>query len=423
VLTATRPEVAVRRLAFARFVSLTGTQAAYIALIALIYARSGGSGVWISAALFATLGARVLVSPWAGSLGDYFDRRLVMVGSDMGAAACFVALATVHSLPLLVALAALAGAAEAPFSPASGALITMLVPEERRGWSNGLLSAGSSTGMLLGAALGGVLVATFGASTAFLLNAASFVISAAVVGSLRGRFVVERVEDAEHQGVLKGVQFLIREPTLRLSTSSLALLALALGMVNVAELPFFVHIGAGRVGFGIAVAAWGAGQIFGSRIASRVTDARRERLALILGGAFAAGALGLSGALPFFVLVALLFAVGGAGNAFLNIGVVLMVQRWSPAQIQGRTLAAVEAVANTAIGVSLLAGGLLLATLGAQGVFLLAGSLGALAVAVSLRTPRHPNQIRPNEQSVEPPQRPERERIYPLDAPPIPAPA
>jgi MFS family permease len=324
---------------------------------------------------------------------------------------------------MLVALAALAGAAEAPFSPASGALITMLVPEERRGWGNGLLSAGSSTGMLLGAALGGVLVATFGASTAFLLNAASFVVSAALVSSVRGRFVVERLDDAEHRGVLKGVEFLLRERRLRLSTFSLALLALALGMTNVAELPFFVDIGAGRVGFGIAVAAWGAGQITGSKLASRVTDARRERLALILGGILAAGALGLSGALPFFVLVALLFAVAGAGNAFLNIGVVLMVQRWSPAQVQGRTLAAVEAVANTAIGVSLLAGGLLLTTIGAQGVFLLAGSLGAVAVAVALRIPRDPGEIRPNEKSVEATQRRDSERIYPLDAAPTPAPA
>ena len=39
-------------------------------------------------------------------------------------------------------------------------------------------------------------------------------------------------------------------------------------MTNVAELPFFVHIGAGKVGFGVAVAAWGAGQIVGGRVAS-----------------------------------------------------------------------------------------------------------------------------------------------------------
>src|SRR5438132_64376 len=98
--SATGPESAIYRIAVARLISWMGTEAAYIALIALVYERSGGSGVWISAALLAALGARVVVSPWAGLLGDYFDRRTVMITSDLGAAACFTAIATTHSLPV-----------------------------------------------------------------------------------------------------------------------------------------------------------------------------------------------------------------------------------------------------------------------------------------------------------------------------------
>ena len=172
-------------------------------------------------------------------------------------------------------------------------------------------------------------------------------------------------------------------------------------MTNVAELPFFVHIGAGKVGFGVAVAAWGSGQIVGGRVASRITDARLERLALIAGGGLAAGALGLAGAIPVFFVVALLFVTAGIGNAVLNIGVVMMVQRWAPTQLQGRAIAAVEAVANTAIGVSLLTGGVLLAPFGARGVFLLAGGLGAMAVLVSLRIPREPTPIQPQQQEAD----------------------
>ena len=202
-------ETAVRRLAVARFISWAGTQAAYIALIALIYERSGGSGVWISAALLAALGARVIASPLPGSLGDYFDRRLVMIGSDLAAAACFVAISQVRSLPLLVVLAAVAGIAETPFSPASGALLTMLVPEERRGWANGAISMGNSGGMLVGAAFGGVLVASLGASSAFLLNAFSFGVSAVLASTIGGRFVVDASGQAEHRGALKGLQLLL----------------------------------------------------------------------------------------------------------------------------------------------------------------------------------------------------------------------
>jgi MFS family permease len=423
VLSRPTADAAVRRLALARFISFAGTQAAYIALIALVYERSDASGLWISAALVAALGARVVASPWAGSLADYFDRRWVMVMSDLAAAVCFVALSAVQSLPLLVVLAAVAGIAEAPLSPASGGLLTMLVPEERRGWANGALSMGTSGGMLIGAACGGILVASFGASTAFLINAFSFLVSAVLAASIRGRFVTAVRDEPEHRGALKGVRFLLADRTLRLATFSVALLALGLGMANLAELPLFVHLGAGNVGFGVAVAAWAGGQITGARLASHITDARRERLALIAGGAVLAAAIGLSGAVPIFAAVALLFVLGGLGNAFLNISVVMMIQRWSPDQVRGRTIAAFEAIANTAVGISLIVGGLLLAPLGASGVYLLAGGLGGIAVLISLQIPRHPKPVRPEEQAIEPRTDQLRNRLELARPTPRPAPA
>ena len=391
-------EAAVRRLAVARFVSWAGSQAANIALLALVYDRSNGSGVWLSAALLSALGARVVASPWAGTLGDYFDRRVVMVASDVAAAVCFVGISQVGSLPVLVVLAGLAGVAEAPFGPASGALITMLVPEARRGWANGMLSIGVSSGMVLGAAFGGVLVATVGAPAAFLVNAGSFVVSALLAVSIGGHFVSGARHEPEQRGVLRGVEFLMRTRMLRLTAFSVALVALALGMVNVAELPYFLDIGAGKAGYGVAVATWAAGQILGGRLAARVSDPRRERLALIGGCALISAVTAISGIAPVFAVVVLLFIVGGLGNAFLNLALVLIVQRCTPHQLQGRTLAATEALGNTALGVSFLAGGLLLSPLDPRGVFILGGVLGCAAVVVTLRTPRQPMPERPDEQ-------------------------
>jgi MFS family permease len=376
---------------------LAGTQAAYIALIALIYDKSDGSGVWIAAALVAGLGARVLSAPWAGALGDYLDRRLVMIASDLAAAACFVALSQFDSLPLLVALAAVAGVAEAPFGAASGALVSMLVSEERRGWANGTLSMGSAGGNLIGAALGGVFVATAGASGAFLINAGSFVVSAALAASISGRFVARDTTMREKPDVWQGVRTLASERVLRLSVSSIALVALALAMGNVAEYPLFVSIGAGKVGFGVAVAAWGAGQIVGGKLASRIVGARLERLAIITGCALTSVVVGIFGGVPVFFLIAVLSVLGGLGNSLLNIGLVMSVQRWSPPQVQSRTFAAVEALANTAVAVSLIAGGLLLAPLGARGVYLLAGGLGVLAVIIAFRIPREPAPLKTDE--------------------------
>ncbi len=77
-----------------------------------------------------------------------------------------------------------------------------------------------------------------------------------------------------------------------------------------------------------------------------------------------------------------------------------MVQRWAPPEVQSRAVAAIEAVVNTAVGISLLAGGLLLSPLGARGVYLLAGALGAAATAIAFRIPRDGAPMRTDPEAV-----------------------
>src|SRR5262249_6469012 len=157
-----------------------------IALIAVVYTRTGGSGAWLTAALVGSFVVSVVAGPWVGAAGDRFDRRTVMVASDLLAAAAFLGLATVHSPLALLALAPAAAAAEAPFGPAAGAQLAMMVPEDRRPSANASLAAGAGAGSVLGAVIGGALVASVGAPTTFLINAASFVVSAALALRVTG---------------------------------------------------------------------------------------------------------------------------------------------------------------------------------------------------------------------------------------------
>ena len=411
------PVPAVRRLAGSRLISLAGTQAAYIALLALVYDRSHGSGSWLAAALIAALAARVAVSPWAGSLGDRFDRRRVMIASDVAAAACFLAIAQAGSLVVLVALSAAASIAEAPFSPASSALVAMIVPAERRGWANGVVSASSSAGMLIGAACGGLLVATLGATVAFQANAASFLVSAVLVFSVKGRFVVEPDGSDRQRGVLAGVRLVASQPILRTAALSVGLVALGLGMANLAELPLFLSMGAGKTGYGIAIAAWSAGAIVSGRLAAYVVGWRAERLGLITGCLLLTTVVGLSGWIPAFAVVAPLFVLGGLANGLVNVALVLAVQRWAAPSVQSRAMAACEATINAAIGFSLGAGGLLLGPLGPRGVFMLAGAVGALATVLAYRLPGDSSPIAPLPEQVRPdidrPRRPNQLRALP----------
>ena len=61
----------VIRFSVARMISVTGTRASWIALVSVVYARTG-SGAWVSAALVVQFGVSALSAPWAGALGDRF---------------------------------------------------------------------------------------------------------------------------------------------------------------------------------------------------------------------------------------------------------------------------------------------------------------------------------------------------------------
>src|SRR3954464_9786853 len=82
----------VASLAVARMISTTGTRAATVALLAVVYSRSGGSGCGVAGAGFTQCGRVVVTGPWPGAIGDRLDRRVVMLVSDLAAAAAFVAI-------------------------------------------------------------------------------------------------------------------------------------------------------------------------------------------------------------------------------------------------------------------------------------------------------------------------------------------
>jgi MFS family permease len=178
-----------RRLALGRLVSLSGGSAAYIALVAAIYGETG-SALWISAAIFSSVVASVASAPFAGWIGDHFDRRSVLIGADLAAAG--VALAMAASAKQAVALVFLLGissVAQSPFEPASASALPSVVGAADVPRANALIAATSSAGYLVGPLLGGAVLGV-GASPAmlFVVDAGTFVASAILVASIRRPF-------------------------------------------------------------------------------------------------------------------------------------------------------------------------------------------------------------------------------------------
>jgi MFS family permease len=371
----------------ARAISVTGTRAASIAWVAVIFNRSGGSGAWVAALVLTQFATSVLVAPWAGAIGDRFDRRVVMIVSDLSSAAAFVAVAFTHSASALVSLAALSSVVAAPFGPASSAFLVMLVPEAERTRATAARASGIAVGTVLGGALGGVVVAAFGGATAFLLNAASFAVSALFVVTIRGRYRAEPTSDPAHAGIWAGVRFVARHDALRLVLAANGAALLGYGMINVGEFPLFAQLGSGALGFGIATAGYGIGNFVGSRFGRRAEGAFREKQALFFGWLIGGVSIVACAIAPTTISVIVLFSVAGVGDSAALLAGTLLTQRHTPDPVRARVFAAAGAVNIGAMSVAMFVAGVLIGPLGPVALCIVCGIVTLTALVPATLVP------------------------------------
>lgn len=128
-----------------------------------------------------------------GVLTDRYDRRWLMIGADLVRAAAIGVMGILSVIGVLqlwhvVVLIAFVGAGDAFFNPASTAIVPDLLAEERLPQANALQGLVRPLMIrLVGPALGGFVVAVFSPGAAFLVDAASFLVSAAAVAAIAAR--------------------------------------------------------------------------------------------------------------------------------------------------------------------------------------------------------------------------------------------
>ena len=385
----------VQRLAFARLVSLAGGSAAYIALVAAIYGETG-SALWVSAAIFASVVTSVAAAAPAGWLGDRFDRRTVMIVSDLASVVVSLAMAaTADHAWALVLLLGTSSATQAPFDPASASAIPQVVPERDVPRANSLVAASSSAAYLAGPLLGGALLG-LGASPAevFVADAATFLVSALFVWSVRRPF--GRGSTAEHPGLLAGAHVIARERALLVPVLAGMLSLVGVGIVDVASYPLSLDLGGGATGYGAMTGLLGGGGLLGAALAARALRAGPVR---VLTAAFAAGAAGIAAAAGAPVLAVCLvgMAVAGAGRGVGDVAETTLIQSRSADAVRSRVFAAQDGAAHIAFSVSAFGGGLLVELLGARGAFGVAAAfgLGAAGVAATASPRRRASRSSP----------------------------
>jgi len=218
-----------------------------------------------------------------GLISDRADRRQVLILADLVRAAALLGMGVLSITGVieiwhLVVLSVFMGVGEAFFGPAFGAIVPDIVSAEMLVQANALQQlVQQAAAKLIGPAIGGFVVAAVGAGPAFLVDAATFGLSAIAVAALKVRSqAVERGRSARAE-LREGLAFVRHEPWLwaTLIAASLSLLFF-LGPLEVL-LPYIIrndlHAGAG--GFGLVLAAAGAGAIVASLLVSQFGVPRR----------------------------------------------------------------------------------------------------------------------------------------------------
>lgn len=385
-----------RRLLAALAVSQAGNWLYNVALLAVVFERTHSAG-WVAVTTAARVLPIVICGPFGGVLADRFDRRRIMIASDAIQAAAMLALTGVAAAgwpialaPLLAALATLAGA---PYPSCVAATTPRLVDAPRLAGANAARSAVNSASVVLGPALGGLLLALGSPTVAFLVNAISFIGSAVLVASLpAGDLFRPRGAESERPHPL--AELAAGLTALRRNRAALRLVGAdtSCSVVYGAQTVLFVLIartlGYGGDGYGWLLAGCGIGGVFGTALAPRLVARGRPRL--VLGTALLAVAVPL----PLFTvtcsldLAVLLAVVGGIGAMLVEVFADTGLQQCLDERVLGRAYGFAIAAAIGGIAAGSLLAAPLVALLGAHGALVALGVLVAGHGVALLRRPR-----------------------------------
>ena len=179
-------------------VSFVGDAISMVALVVLVVEIAGSASA-VGGVLVARL-LPTLASPFAGVLADRLDRRVILVASDLARAVLVIGLVFTRDLATIYVLVFLMGLARTFFNPTIRAAFPSVVGEGDLTRANALISGTFSTSIMVGPALGGLLVATIGVDAAFMVDAVTYLVSAVLL--YRIHLPLPRQEDAE-EGLMR----------------------------------------------------------------------------------------------------------------------------------------------------------------------------------------------------------------------------
>lgn len=302
------------------------------------------SSTWVGLIIASSTLPLLFFSLTAGALADRFDRAKLMLiaQTTMGVGAAAMAVLTYLDLMtpgLLLALGLLMGTGMALNLPAWQALVPDLVPRGMVASAVALNSAAFNAARAVGPAIGGIILATYGAEAGFAFNALSYIVIIVALIVIGPGLAVGDREPAQRMrsAISTGLRFARFTPSFRNLMALVALFAICSAVVQ-AVLPVHnVYLGGGEIAFGVLYGAMGAGALTGAIV--------RPRIGYWVDGSWVPYTITLFGVSGIIVGLAPSLWVAGVGMFLCGLFWLLTLatlnataQLMSPAWIRGRAM-------------------------------------------------------------------------------------
>ncbi|HVO81246.1 MAG TPA: MFS transporter [Terriglobales bacterium] len=361
-----------RRLWLAQIVSEIGDWFYTLAIYSLLLQLTGRASS-VALALVLQVLPLTFIGPTAGIVNDRMRRKQVMIAADLARVVIVLSMLLVRSrsmvwliYPLLLLETLMAGF----FEPARNSVIPNITPREDVILANTLSSTTWSLNLMLGATVGGVVAALLGRDAVFVLNALSFVASAALLAGmhfdepharaaapLRVRDLLDfspLVEGARYVRADRGllVTMFVKAGNLMIGPSWVLFTVMGRRV-------FPVHLGSAdpdrgaMLGMSLLLGARGVGALAGPLFAARVAghEDRRLRVGILLGYlAVVVGYAALGGA-PNVWLACLCIIVGHCGGSTVWVFSTTLLQLNTEDRFRGRVFAVDMALCMLTIAV------------------------------------------------------------------------
>lgn len=377
----------------AQVLSSFGDSIHYIALVVLVFELTG-EGVAVAALVVAELVPAIALGSVAGVVIDRWNRKWVLIGSDLARAALAFSLVWPQGAWHAYVVAAGLAAGNAFFNPTVQAVIPSLTTEQERLAANSVAWTSARIMQIVASAVAGGLIAMTGTGPAFVLNGASFVASALLITRLDISRRDARREPGSSRGfgryiddVRLGLRFAARDHFVSRIVPIQALASLSIGATSALLIVLADrHMRLTPADFAWLIGAIGIGSLVGplvvSAFAGDYRDARWLFIPYIIRGV---GDLLLATLAPFPIALLLMVSHGLCASAgSIVFGSVL--QRDVPDAVRGRVYTLLNSSWNASRLVSLAAGGLVADQYGVQVVYLAAGALLIAAGGLGLIT-------------------------------------